>query len=148
VQHRELAALYPAIQVAYTKLVTITTDDPLEANRMRSATGAPWPFLLDPGRIVQKDLDIQEYTDPHHDPMIPYTFVLEPRLVINKIYNGYWFWGRPSPEDLRHDLRAVFQKCRPDWDLATPGLRENFAADKTLHYPYRPRPAGRSLGAQ
>jgi peroxiredoxin len=141
VQHRELAALYPAIQVAYTKLVTITTDDPLEANRMRSATGAPWPFLVDPGRIVQKDLDIQEYTDPHHDPMIPYSFVLEPNLVIYKVYNGYWFWGRPSPEDLRHDLRAVFQKCRPDWDLSTPGLRESYAADKRLHYPYRPRPS-------
>ena len=33
------------------------------------------------------------------DPMIPHTFVLEPGLVIYKIYNGYWFWGRPSPED-------------------------------------------------
>jgi hypothetical protein len=141
VQHREYAAFYPAIQVAYTKIVTITTDDQIEANRMRSGTGAQWPFLVDPGRIVQKDLDIQEYTDPRHDPMLPYSFVLEPHLVIHKIYNGYWFWGRPSSEDLRHDLRAVFQKCRPDWDLSTPGLRENYEGDKRLHYPYRPRPS-------
>jgi hypothetical protein len=29
----------------------------------RNSVGAQWPFLSDPGRIVQKDLDIQEYTD-------------------------------------------------------------------------------------
>jgi hypothetical protein len=30
------------------------------------------------GRKVQKDLDIKEYTDPRHDPMIPHTLVLKP----------------------------------------------------------------------
>ena len=39
--------------------------------------------------------------------MIPHTLVLKPGLVIHSIYNGYWFWGRPSVEDLRQDLRAV-----------------------------------------
>jgi hypothetical protein len=119
--------------------VTISTDNILDVNHMRSITGAQWPFLSDAGRHVQKDLDIQEYTDPKNDPMIPYTFVLEPGLVIHSIYNGYWYWGRPSPEDLRHDLREVFKKVRPDWDLSTPGLRENYDADKSRHYPYRPR---------
>lgn len=33
-------------------------------------------FSLRPGRIVQQDLDIKEYTDPDHDPMIPHTLVL------------------------------------------------------------------------
>jgi hypothetical protein len=42
--------------------------------------------------LVQKDLEIQEYADPVHDPMIPHTFVLEPGLRIFKIYNGSW-WG-------------------------------------------------------
>ena len=46
---------------------------------------------------LQKDLDIAEYTDPEHNPMIPHVIVLEPGLVIFKIYNGYWFFGqRPS----------------------------------------------------
>ena len=80
---------------------------------------------------------IQEYTDPHHNPMIPHTFVLEPGLVIYKIYNGYWFWGRPSTEELRNDLREVTRKIRPDWDLSTPGLRENWEGDKTLLFPYK-----------
>jgi hypothetical protein len=84
--------------------------------------------LSDPERTVQKDLDIQEYTDPEHDPMIPHTLVLKPGLVIHSIYNGYWFWGRPSVVDLWHDLRDVIREIRPDWDLSTPGLREAWAA--------------------
>lgn len=119
--------------------MTISTDNILDVNHMRQSTGAQWTFLSDAGRKVQKDLDIQEYTDPRNDPMIPYTFVLEPGLVIYKIYNGYWFWGRPGPEDLRRDLREVFKKVRPDWDPSAPGLRENYEGDKHLHYPYRVR---------
>jgi hypothetical protein len=56
--------------------------------------------------------------------MIPHTFVLEPGLRIFRIYNGYWYWGRPSMSELRLDLRALFQKVRPDFDLSAPGLRE------------------------
>jgi peroxiredoxin len=136
-QHLELAAFYPKIKVSYTKIVTISTDNILESNEFRDAVGAQWTFLSDPRRVIQKDLDIQEYTDPHHDPMIPHTILLEPGLVVYKIYNGYWFWGRPSPEELRQDLREIFRKVRPDWDLAAPGLRENWEGDKSQHYPYR-----------
>jgi hypothetical protein len=42
-----------------------------------------------------------------HNPMIPHVIVLEPGLVIYKVYSGYWFLGRPTVEDLRQDLRAV-----------------------------------------
>jgi peroxiredoxin len=77
-QHLELAAFYPKLAVAYTKIVTITTDNLLETGEFRDSVGAQWPFLSDPGRKIQKDLEIQEYTDPHHDPMIPHTLVLEP----------------------------------------------------------------------
>ena len=64
-----------------------------QTNEFRSSVGATWTFLSDFGRKVQKDLDIQEYTDPFHNPMIPHTLVLKPGLVIHSIYNGYWFWG-------------------------------------------------------
>jgi peroxiredoxin len=137
-QHLELAAFYPKIAVAYTRIVTISTDNLLETNEFRDAVGAQWTFLSDPGRKLQKDLDLAEYTDPHHDPMIPYTLVLAPGLVIHKIYNGYWFWGRPSPDELRQDLREVTRAIRPDWDLAAPGLRQAWqAGDRSRHYPYR-----------
>ena len=142
-QHLELAAFYPKIAVAYTKIVTITTDNILELNEFRASVGAQWTFLSDPRRLVQQDLDIQEYTDPHHDPMIPHTFVLAPGLIIYSIYNGYWFWGRPSVEDLRRDLREVTRQIRPDWDLGAPGLRENWDGDKHIHYPYKRESADR-----
>jgi peroxiredoxin len=127
-QHRELVANYPKINVAYTKIATISTDTHHSSEDFRASTGAQWPFLEDPERIVQKDLDIQEYTDPEHDPMIPHTLVLRPGLGIYSIYNGYWFWGRPSFIDLWHDLRGVMSEIRPDWDLGTPGLRERWEA--------------------
>ena len=70
---------------------------------------------------MQQDLDIQEYTDPENDPMIPHTLVLKPGLVVHSVYNGYWFWGRPSVDDLWHDLRAATSEIRPDWDLERAG---------------------------
>jgi peroxiredoxin len=105
-QHLELAANYPKIAVPYTLIVTVCTDNILEINDFRASVGAPWTFLSDAGRKVQKDLQIQEYTDPYHDPMIPHTLVLKPGLVIQSVYNGYWFWGRPSFQDLHRDLRG------------------------------------------
>ena len=107
------------MQVGYCRLVTISTDNLLETNEFRAGVGARWTFLSDPGRKVQKDLDIEEYTDPTHHPMIPHTLVLEPGLWIYKVYNGYWFFGRPTVEGLRLDLRAVLQRCRPDWDIGS-----------------------------
>ncbi|MBI2983508.1 MAG: redoxin domain-containing protein [Chloroflexi bacterium] len=135
-QHKLMADFYPQIAVAYTKIVTISTDSVLVANEMRDAAGAPWLFLTDPQRKIQKELGIQEYTDPHHDPMIPHTLVLEPGLKIFKVYNGYWFWGRPSPIELWQDLREVTKRIRPDWDPTDPALRANWDGDKTKHFPY------------
>ena len=127
-QHLELAAHYPKIAVAYTQIVTIATDEHHTLQEFRASVGAQWPFLSDPGRIVQKDLDIAEYTDPDNDPMIPHTLVLKPGLAVHTVYNGYWFWGRPSVYDLWRDLRAATAEIRPDWDLAAPGLRESWDA--------------------
>jgi len=90
----------------YTQIVTIATDDHHTLQEFRASVGAAWTFLSDPDRIVQKDLDIQEYTDPEHNPMIPHTLVLKPGLVIYGIYNGYWFWGRPSIVDLSCSPRS------------------------------------------
>jgi peroxiredoxin len=127
-QHLELAANYPKIAVAYTQVATIATDDHHTLQEFRASVGAQWTFLSDPGRTVQQDLDIQEYTDPEHNPMIPHTLVLKPGLVVHSVYNGYWFWGRPSFYDLWRDLRAATAESRPDWDLSAPGLREAWDA--------------------
>jgi peroxiredoxin len=81
-QHLELAAFYPKIAVAYTQ---IATDDHHTIQEFRAPVGAQWPFLSDPERKVQKDLHIQEYTDPDNNRMIPHTLVLKPGLLIHRI---------------------------------------------------------------
>jgi hypothetical protein len=69
--------------------------------------------------------------------MIPHTLVLEPGLRIHKIYNGYWFFGRPTVEELRLDLRAVLSRCRPDWDISSAEQRSAWTnGDKTKFFPY------------
>jgi len=136
-QAEGLVQLHREIEVAYCRLVTITTDNITETNEYRTGVGAHWTFLSDPGRKVQKDLEIAEYTDPQHNPMIPHTLVLEPGLRVYKVYNGYWFFGRPTIEELRLDLRTVLQRCRPDWDISSAEQRTAWEkGDKAKFYPY------------
>src|SRR5271156_128828 len=70
-----LVQLHREIEVGYCRLVTISTDNLWETNEFRTGMAAHWLFLSDPGRKVQKDLDIAEYTDPTNNPMIPHTLV-------------------------------------------------------------------------
>jgi len=136
-QHEGLVQLHREMEIAYCRLVTISTDNLTASNEYRSGVGAHWPFLSDEKRTIQKDLEIAEYTDPLHNPMIPHTIVLEPELIVHKIYMGYWFFGRPTLEELRQDLRAVLIKCRRDWDITTPELKAAWAEGrKERFYPY------------
>jgi len=139
-QAEGLVQLHREMEVGYCRLVTISTDDPEQTNQYRTRVGAQWPFLTDAERKVQRDLDIAEYTDTKNNPMIPYTIVLEPGLVVFKVYCGYWFFGRPTVEDLRQDLRAVLRKCRPDWDISDPAFRQAWErGEKDRFFPYGER---------
>jgi peroxiredoxin len=136
-QAEGLVQLHREMEVGYCRLVTISTDNLIATNEFRTGVDAHWTFLSDAGRVVQKDLDIAEYTDEINNPMIPHTIVLEPGLVIYKIYVGYWFFGRPTIEELRQDLRAVLKKCRPDWDISSPELKAAWKrGEKNRFYPY------------
>jgi peroxiredoxin len=136
-QAEGLIELHREMEVGYCRLVTASTDNLVETNEYRTGIGAHWTFLSDAGRVIQKDLDIAEYTDPAHNPMIPHTIVLEPGLVVYKIYNGYWFFGRPTLEELRQDLRVVTKKCRPDWDITDAEHRSAWQRGETdRFYPY------------
>ena len=109
----QLVDIYPEFRSAFTRLALIWTENQLKINEFRDALGATWPFLSDPDRVVQKDLDFKELTDEPHDPMILHTLVLEPGLKIFKIYTGYWYWGRPTMAELHVDLRACSRKFGP-----------------------------------
>lgn len=137
-QLHQLVPFAAQCAVGFARLVSITTDRNLVLlNDLRLGVGANWPFLYDRDRVIADDLGIHEYTDPHNKPMIPYTFVLAPGLKIHKIYNGYWYWGRPSTAELHADLREVTRQIRPDWKIDTPEMRRKWeAGEKDGFYPY------------
>ena len=134
---QELARFYKELVVGYARLVTITTDDWHTTNNLRQQLDAHWPFLYDEDRVVQRDLDIKEYTDTEHDVMIPHTVVLRPGLEVQRVFNGYYYWGRPSTAELHQELREATRAVREDWDITEPALREAWeAGDKDPFYPY------------
>jgi hypothetical protein len=47
---------------------------------------------------------------------VPHTLVLAPGLVIDKVYVGYWFFGRPSAYRLWEDLEDLFRRIKQDFD--------------------------------
>jgi peroxiredoxin len=46
-QHLQLAAFYPQIAVAYTRIVTMSTDHHHTSQEFRESVGAEWPFRPD-----------------------------------------------------------------------------------------------------
>lgn len=135
--HKKLVNLYPELAVSYVELVTITTDERLELLEFKKSLGAQWTFLGDPERKVQQDLDIAKYTDPKHDPMIPHVLILKPGLEVHKIYNGYWYLGRPARHELIKDLREVTREIRFDWDLTREKVKQAWENDeKGEFWPY------------
>jgi peroxiredoxin len=126
-QHqREMIKFHQWSAVAFTKMATILPNSQHDTSRMRISTGAFWPFLADEELEVQRTLDIREYTDDHHDANVPHTLVLAPGLEIDKVYVGYWFWGRPSPYQLWEDLQDLFLRIKPDFDPLTEAARAAF----------------------
>lgn len=123
-QHqREMIRFHRWCAVAYTSLVTVLPNDLHDVFKLRASTGAYWPYLSDADLAVQRTLQIDEYTDTHHAATVPHALVLAPGLVIDKVYVGYWFWGRPSPEQLWSDLGDLHRRIKPDFDPTTAQAR-------------------------
>lgn len=136
-QHAWMAAMEDEIDVALSKIVTISPTEPALLGLWRMRLGAHWPFLSDEELQVQSDLDIAEYTSPRQPASIPHTIMLEPGLIVYKVYMGYWYWARPTPEELRQDMRAMTKRARPDWDITTPRVRKAWQkGDRSSFWPY------------
>lgn len=114
---RKLVRLQDEAEVAYTGFVSVSVDAPEVAAAFRAGLGARWTFLSDVDRRWLETLGLVETTDTTHVPYSPYVFSLHPDLTIHRAYNGYWFWGRPSNEELRRDLREISSAIRPDWEV-------------------------------
>ncbi len=111
-QHmRQLVQFQSELAVNFGKLVTVSTDAPLTGAAFRAGLGAEWPFLSDEKREVIKRIGILDETEGEYAYVAqPYTFVLRPDLTIYKIYDGWFFVGRPTLEELRQDLREVMSR--------------------------------------
>ena len=129
IHHRELLRFHEWCAVALTQLVSILPNTLHDTYKMKIATGARWTFLADEELEVRSAFEIDEYTDTHHDnAVVPHTVILSPGLRIEKVYVGYWFWGRPSPEQLWMDLGDLHRRIKSDFDPTVPAEREKFAA--------------------
>jgi peroxiredoxin/cold shock CspA family protein len=115
-QHmRQLVQFQSELAVNFGKLATVSTDAPLTGAAFRAGLGAEWPFLSDEKREVIERIGILDETEGEYAYVAqPYTFVLHPDLAIYKIYDGWFFVGRPTLEELRHDLRTIM-KTRSDY---------------------------------
>jgi peroxiredoxin len=112
-----LVRLQDEVEVAYTRMVSVSVDPLGELSAFRAGLGARWTFLSDQDRRYMAELGLRETTDTLYRPYVPTTFTLRPDRTIHAVYNGYWFWGRPTNEDLRQDLRAITRAVRPDWEV-------------------------------
>jgi peroxiredoxin len=117
---RRLVAFQDEVEVAYTRIVSVSVDAPEVEAAFRAGIGARWTFLSDANRRYQRALELLETTDSVHDPYVPTVFTLFPELRIHRAYNGYWFWGRPTLEELRRDLRDITREIRSDWEPPPP----------------------------
>ena len=115
-QFRGLVQLQDQVEVAYTRLISVSVDPPEVEAAFRAGIGARWTFLSDESRELQAQLGLLETTDTVHRPYIPTALTLFPDLKIHSAYNGYWFSGRPTNAELAADLRAITRAIRADWE--------------------------------
>ncbi len=84
----------------------------------KAGLGAGFRFLSDEGLRLTDELGIRETTDKIHGPLpVPFTFALLPDLTIHRVFNGWYFVGRPTPEELRLAIREMMDRVVPDLDF-------------------------------
>ena len=102
------------LAINYCHLAVVSVDARGCAGRFERGWARP-SLLSDHKRRAITNLGIVDRSDPNHPRIAyPYSFSLGPDLVIHKIYDGGWFVGRPTIEELRQDLRAMMQAYHPD----------------------------------
>ena len=111
-----LVSLQEEIQREYGRIAAVTVDAPYVNGAFRAGLGAAFPFLSDEDRRVAEELDLLELTDELHRPYLPFTFVLDSNLVVRNVWCGFWFWGNPTPDELRFALREITRAEQPTFD--------------------------------
>jgi len=115
VQLRHYVEFQNELEINYCKLAVVSVDSPDVNDAFRTGLGARFPFLSDHERNAVKALDMTETSKSRGVTAMPHTFCLLPDLTIHNLYNGYWYVGRPTLDELRMNLRAMMNKVRPDF---------------------------------
>jgi peroxiredoxin len=116
VRVRMLVDMQEEIQREYGKLCAVTVDEPYVNGAFRAGIGARFPFLSDEPRRVGEELGVLELTDEKHRPFLPLTFVLDSLRRVHRAWCGFWYWGNPTPDELRLALREITQAEQPSFD--------------------------------
>ncbi len=104
--------------MSYQRIAAVSVDPPRVLEAFKAGLGARFPFLSDEDRGLTDLLDISERTDSKHGPLpVPFTFALLPDLTVHEIFNGWYFAGRPTPEELRQCSRSITDAVRDDLDF-------------------------------
>lgn len=99
-------------------MAAVSVDPPRVLEAFKAGLGAQFPFLSDEHLELTNALGIRETTDKIHGPLpVPMTFALDRDLTIQRIFNGWYFVGRPTPEELRQTARSLIGARVPDLDF-------------------------------
>lgn len=109
-QLRRLVGFQGELEVNYCKLAVVSADPQAVSAAFRAGLGASFPFLCDERRTVIEQIGILDETEGEYAYRSrPFAFVLRPDLTVHRIYDGWFFVGRPTLEELRHDLREIMR---------------------------------------
>jgi len=112
VRMRTLVSMQEELQREYGKIAVVTADPPYVNGAFRAGIGARFPFLSDEERRSGP----VEITDRKHRPFLPMTYLLDSRRRVRRVWCGFWFWGNPTPEELRQGLREITREEQPTFE--------------------------------
>jgi peroxiredoxin len=116
VRLRTLVSMQDEITREYGRIAVVTVDEPYVNGAFRAGLGASFPFLSDEKREIAGELDLLELTDAKHQPYLPFTFVLDSTLHVRNVWCGFWYWGNPTPDELRVALREITRAEQPTFE--------------------------------
>jgi peroxiredoxin/cold shock CspA family protein len=107
-QMRQLVQHQDEFGLSGCSIVTVSVQHHEVLAAFRFGLGASWAFLSDPDRQLVGALDLIDATEGEEARVSrPMTFVLDERRAVHSVYDGWWSIGRPTIEEVRHDVREI-----------------------------------------
>ena len=102
-------------EVAYARIVVVSVDPPEVQSAFRAGLGARFTFLSTSNASGCRGWGCSRRPTPC-TTYLPAAFTLAPDLRVHRAYNGYWYFGRPTHDELRRDMREITMAVREDWE--------------------------------